>query len=192
MTNIAGQTVDEQKFWHTYLFWARSSLDGSTSRKRSLLISKRSNRIKTTRSLHLQAIVFVAFALEYRLKRVLEECNVGYRKMDTLGPLLRNFKHRIEMASRVDGKGPIRLPTEWDSIESRLRRVIQLRNAVAHPNYQRWQTVWPADTRWSRACAKDAFNALVDMIRVTNKAVGYDSRSDREARAYYGTLKVLY
>jgi hypothetical protein len=189
--NLAGHSTDEQKFWHTYVFWARSSLDPSTSYKRALTISSASNRLQKSRSSHLQAVVFVAFALEYCLKRLYEESGVNYRRKDTLGPLLQNFKHRIETGTRIDGKGPIKLPTEWKSIEVRLHRVIQLRNVIAHPNYQRWQTVWPHDARRSRALARDAFNALVDMIRVTNRAIGYDSRSQREAKRYYSDLKVF-
>jgi hypothetical protein len=135
-------------------------------------------------------VVFVAFAVEYRLKRIYQELGLSYRKRDTLGTLLQNFKRRVETAKRTDGKGQVQLPPEWTSLEDRLRHLVELRNAVAHPDYQRLNNLWPQTTRRSLATARKCFNTLVDMIRVTNAAIGYDATTRREARRSYRRLKI--
>jgi hypothetical protein len=189
--DLSGQTRDAKRHWNTYLFWARVLLDPATPRRKFLVIGRASERLPRSRSAHLQSVIFVAFALEYRLKRVYEELGLSYRQKDTLGPLLQNFKRRVESAQRLDGSGQIRLPEEWTSIEPRLRNLIELRNAVAHPDYQRLDRIWPKAPGQSRATARKCFNALVDMIRVTNAAIGYDSTTRSEARRYFSRLKIV-
>jgi hypothetical protein len=188
--NLAGRTADEQKLWNTYLFWARVVLDTSTTQRRGLVISRGSNRLPRSTSGHLQAIVFIAFALEYRIKRIYEELGLAHRKRDTLGVLLDNFRRRVETANRLDVTRQVRLPGEWASIEARLKRLNSLRNTIAHANYQQLVEILPQDARRSRALSRSYFNALVDMIRVTNKAIGYDSAPRREAQRYYRKLKI--
>jgi len=188
--SIAGDSPEDQQLWNTYVFWARSVLDPSTSRRSGLLIARVSNRIRRSTSTHLQAIVFAAFALEYRIRRIYEVLGLAHRKRDTLGKLLSNFRRRVETADRLDGKGRVRLPAEWPSIEARLRRVNTLRNDIAHANYQDVLKLLPADARKSRAVARDCFNALVKAIQVTNRAVGYEHRSVREVNRDYRRLKI--
>jgi hypothetical protein len=175
--------------WHTYVYWARSALDPGTAH-RSLMISKASTRLRRSTSQHLQALVFAAFVLEYRIKRIYEVLGLAVRKRDTLGLLLENFKHRIETATRLDNRGLVRLPREWTSIEKKLRQLSDLRNQIAHANYKKVLTILPSDSRRSRALARSCFNAVVDAIRVTNQAIAYDGRSAGEARRAYAKLKV--
>jgi hypothetical protein len=190
MINLAGRTIEQQRLWNTYVFWARIVLDRSTTKKRDLNIAKGSNRLPTARSAHLQAIVFAAFALEYRIKRIFEELGLAHSKRDMLGVLLDNFRRRVETADRVDGRGRVQLPREWNSVEVRLKRLNSVRNAIAHANHEQLQNILPTETRRSRALARDCFNSLVDMIRITNEAIGYDSTSRRDAQRHYRRLKI--
>jgi hypothetical protein len=138
----------------------------------------------------LQAILFVAFVLEYRIKRIYDVLGLGYRKRDTLGALLQNFCRRLETAMRLDDKGPIRLPAEWTTIENKLQRVKDLRNDIAHANYRSVTKILPKDARRSRVIARDSFNALIDAIRITNQAVGYEHRSAKQAKHDFSKLKI--
>jgi hypothetical protein len=141
-------------------------------------------------SQHLQALVFAAFVLEYRIKRIYEVLGLAFRKRDTLGVLLGNFKRRVETGRRLNDQRQVRLPREWMSIEKKLSRLNKYRNQIAHANYNELLTVLPPDSRLSRALARSCFNAVVDAIRVTNRAIGYEDRSARDARRVYARLKV--
>jgi len=128
--------------------------------------------------------------LEYRIKRIYEVLHLAYRKRDTLGVLLNNFKRRVETGRRFNDKRPVRLPPEWTTIEKKLLTLNTLRNNIAHANYKELQRLIPHDPRKSRAVARVSFNAVVDAIRVTNQAVGYENRTAREARRYFSRLKI--
>jgi hypothetical protein len=187
--SVAGDTPEDQQLWHTYFFWPRAILSPSATRK--LRTNGVFKRLPRSRSSHLQAIVFAAFALEYRLKRIYEVLGLSYRDKDTLGALLANFRRRVETAARLDGRGPVRLPAEWASVESRLKRLNTIRNHIAHANYRKLLALVPSDTRASRAIARQCVNALVDAIRVTNRALGgYDRLTPSEARRYYSRLRI--
>src|SRR5690349_11624323 len=104
LTSPAGETPQDIQLWNTYLFWALSAASPSKSRVRLLPITKPANRIKKSTARNLQAILFAAFALEYRLRRIYDFLGLQVRKNDTLGALLRNFQ-RMATARRPDGKG---------------------------------------------------------------------------------------
>jgi hypothetical protein len=185
----AGRTREDRQLWNTYLFWARSAAAPSTSRS-GLVISKRVNRIRDSTARNLQAILFASFALEYRLKSIYELLGLQTRRRDTLGTLIQNFPHRVATARRLDGKGNVRLPPEWKSIEKRLKILCQWRNDIAHANYRDIRTILPSHTKKSRRQACNCFNAVVDTIRITNRAIGFAAASLREDRKYYRVLRI--
>ena len=189
-TSPAGETLQDKQLWHTYLFWALSAAATGKSKPKALQISKQANRVKRSTARNLQAILFAAFALEYRLKRIYEILGLHVRRNDTLGALLRNFPHRIATARRIDGKGYVRLSKEWTSIQKRLEKLCQWRNAIAHANYKQVLILLPSDTRKSRNQARDCYNAVIDTIRVTNRAIGYDADSWKADRKYYARLRI--
>jgi hypothetical protein len=185
MRAIAGDTPQDRQLWHTYLYWARSELLPSAH---GLIIGDPKNRLPPKTSEALRALVFAAFALEYRLKRTLLFIGQSPRARDTLGSLLSNIDVRLGQATRLDGK-PITLPKEWTRVKKRLEELVKLRNDIAHANYTRLNRRL-ASTQTKRRIAKTLFNAVIDAIRILNHAVGYDTRSRRVARGEYGRLKV--
>lgn len=189
--NIAGKTKEDQRLWNTYLYWARGTLDSTTKKNRALDISRQSQRIPASPATSLQIILFVSFALEYRLRRVYEVLGLRSRKRDGLGTLVNTFRQRVEVMPRLDGAGLIRLPREWARVQARLIELNRLRNALVHGNYATVLKEIAVDPRKIRQKARASFNALVDAIRITNQAIGYDTGKGRKTRAYYRQLKVL-
>lgn len=190
LINIAGQSEGDQRLWNTYLFWARGTLDPTTRKNRSLDISKARQRIPASTATSLQIILFVAFALEYRLKRIYEVLDLGSRKRDGLGTLIQNFRRRLEVTPRLDDAGLIRLPPEWTRVQKRLEELNRLRNALVHGKYDEVLKSIAVEPRKMRQVARASYNALVDVIRITNQAIGYDTGKQRKTRAYYKQLKV--
>ena len=189
--NIAGETKDDQRLWNTYLYWARGTLDPTTTKNHVLNISRQGQRIPASAATSLQIILFVSFALEYRLRRVYEVLGLRSRKRDGLGILIDNFRKRIEAMPRLDGAGLIRLPPEWARVQARLIELNRLRNALVHGNYASVLRETAVNPRKIRQKARASFNALVDTIRIINQAIGYDTGKQRKTRAYYQQLKVL-
>lgn len=189
--NIAGQSERDQLLWNTYLYWARGTLDPTTRKNRSLDISKARRRIPASTATSLQIILFVSFALEYRLKRIYEVLGLSSRKRDGLGTLIDNFRRRVEVTPRLDGAGLIQLPPEWTRVQRRLEELNRLRNALVHGNYAKVLEAIAVEPRKIRQVARGSFNVLVDVIRITNQAIGYDTGKHRKTRAYYQRLKVL-
>ena len=186
--SLAGDSNQDRQLWNTYFSWARSVLD--PKRRQELARKAQFRRISRHKAAHLQAIVFAAFALEYRVKRIYKVLGLAHREKDTLGSLLSHFRHRVETAERLDGHGRVQLPAQWKSIEARLRELNRFRNSIAHANYQQVLDFLPNDARRSRAVARRCFNALVDAIHVTNKAIGYETLSESDATRYYRKLKI--
>lgn len=188
-SNLAGDTAAEQKLWRTYLFWARDSVAGPNEFWRGLDIAKPGSRLSPSAAYSLQAIVFTALALEYRLKRTLESLGVSVRRRDTLGVLLQHFRRRAETAQRFDAKGPVRLPKEWTRIEKRLNALVQARNRIVHAHHHDVIALI-SNRRQAGRKAKAHYNALVAAIRVINEATGRDMGSSKDRRAYYKVLAV--
>jgi hypothetical protein len=184
--SVAGDSPEDQRLWHTYFHWPRAVLSPASR----LSARPEFRRLSKARSGHLQAILFAAFALEYRVKRLYDVLKLRYREKDTLGALLGNFRRRLETSDRLDGQGPVRLPAEWARIERGLKELSWLRNQIAHANYKKVLSLLSTNARQSRAMARRCFNTLVDAIRVTNRAIGYETLAPREARRYYSRLKL--
>jgi hypothetical protein len=186
--NLAGNSRNDQRLWNTYVFWARSELAPSSSA--ALEIGRSRNRITNKRANAFRAIVFAAFVLEYRIKRIYGELGVTFKHKDTLGQLLKDFKRRVEAKSRLDNQRPIRFPREWDGIYSRLTMLKELRNEIAHAKYAQLQARIGAKPRSLLRRAFSSYNSVIDAIRVTNVAIGYDTRTGSVVRAYYRQLRL--
>jgi hypothetical protein len=130
--------------------------------------------------------VFTAFALEYRIRRIFKVLGLSHRERDTLGSLVTSFKTRVERATRLDNKKPIRLPSSWARLQLRLKRLVAARNRIVHGNEAEVQQV--LTTRPRRVAARH-FNTLVRFIETTNRAIGYDDPK-RPERARYQQLRV--
>jgi hypothetical protein len=183
--NVAGRTFGDRRVWNTYLYWARSSFPAIDP---TLQIAKPENRLTVEQDRALQSIVFTAFVLEYRLKRTFEYVGIAFRRRDGLGTLVAVCRERIEQARTRDGRAIV-LPREWLAVEERLKRLVELRNAVAHADYAKVRSL----TRGSKSLGKEArqsYNAVVDAIRILKQAVKDDTRRGRAARQHYDRLKV--
>ena len=191
MVDVAGRADEDRKLWNTYLFWARAAVDSGTSSKRGLDIARPRKRVRATDAKALHAILFTSFALEYRLKRIFEVLGLKPRKRDTLGVLINNFQRRVETATRLDRIDLVRLPPEWSRIHQRLVKLNELRNAIVHGNYAKVIAEVSSRPRALPRLAQTSYNVLVDAIRITNNAIGYDPRTKREGVKYYRRLKVL-
>jgi hypothetical protein len=187
MANLAGETDRDAKIWNQYVFWARPALDTKTESASGLDISDPRRRLTVKQEAALRAIVFTSFALEYRIKRILEALGLSFRKRDSLGSLLENFRTRIETAMRMDDGKKIRLPSTWPSLEKRLKKINELRNRIAHAKYAEVNHIL---TERPGRVASRSFNALVDFIQVTNEAIGYDTDRPAVRRKRYRELKV--
>lgn len=82
MDTFDGDSQDDRKLWHTYLYWARerAMMCSSAIPVPGVIVDDPINRVDSSIGKSLQAILFSSFALEYRLKRVLICMNVSFPK----------------------------------------------------------------------------------------------------------------
>lgn len=88
MIRFDGNTPDDVKLWHTYIYWAREKAKfGQIKYKATIqaIADDPNNRVEDSLSLALQTIIFSSFALEYRLKRVLASMGVKLKSKKDLG-----------------------------------------------------------------------------------------------------------
>jgi hypothetical protein len=182
-----GKTDDDRALWRTYLHWGREQLrPGATG----AMVDDPSKRISETESRALQAVLFSAFALEFRLKRVLTFLNASLKPDEGLKNLLKEFWSKLAGRARVDGKGEITIPAEWDSISAVLSELADVRNDIAHANHRETLAFIRGAGSDPTTRARTFFNAVVDAIRIVNQGTGYDDRPDPELRAYFEPVKV--
>jgi hypothetical protein len=181
---IAGETDEDRKLWNTYMYWAHSSCSAPAG----LDIYKKDRRLTQETAAALQTIVFSAFMLEYRLKRIADVRCFRFRKRDTLSKLIDNFQRHIELTNRIDNDEPVRLPDEWKRVKTQLDRLSKFRNDIAHANYAKVMDRL-SDGESLPKLAAELFDAVIDAIRITNRAIGYDPSSDAASDRYYDALK---
>ncbi len=191
MPTFDGDTPADRKLWHSYVYWARerASMSASAVPARGAIVDDAGNRVDATISKALHAILFTSFALEYRLKRVLISMNVPFCQKETFGPFLNKFWGRLASVTRLDGQGSCLPPSDWLTIEPDLKRLVKLRNHIAHANYTDTlqflsQTSSPTEQ------VRDLYNAAIQAIRLVNEGTGYDTRSRKELDEYFEPLKV--
>ena len=192
MATFDGDSQDDRKLWHTYLYWARERAMTSSSAVpvQGVIVDDPVNRVESSISRSLQAILLSSFALEYRLKRVLICMNVRFRKKETLGPFLEKFWSRLRTVVRLDGRGNCSPPASWERLEPHLKRLVDLRNDIAHANYTETLNFLSANVDPQQQ-ARDFYNYVVDAIRLVNEGTGYETRSKEELDEYFGPLKVI-
>jgi hypothetical protein len=191
MVRFDGDTLDDRKLWHTYLYWARdqATISPSAMPVPGVIIDDPVNRVTPDISKALQSILFSSFALEYRLKRVLICMNVPLKAKETLGPLLETFWVRLQHVARLDKNGNCSQPNEWKALEPRLKYLVDLRNDIAHANYNETLSfLSKSSDPLQQAC--DLYNCVIDAIRLINEGTGDDTRSREEMNQYFAPLKV--
>jgi hypothetical protein len=184
--NLAGAAAADQRLWNTYVYWGRSSFKDPVDH---LDIADPNQRLPQREADALQAILFTAFSLEYRLRSVYESLGLAVRKRDGLAALLTNLQPRLEGKPGFTGK-PITFPPEWVSVRARLQTLLEARNRIAHGNREPVSEMLRDTTRLWRT-ATDGHNAFIDAVRIISVSLGYDRRVGREQAQYYSRLQVL-
>ena len=190
MPTFDGETSQDRQLWQTYLFWARErALSRDDRDLRPAIVDDPNRRVSPEVSNALQLILFSAFVLEYRMKRVLSCMQARLRDSDNLSILVQNFWKRLNKKGRLDSKGTCAPPGDWQNIEDIVGKLADLRNDIAHADYEdvleflsrRGEPV-PTSQRY--------YNAVIDAIRLINEGTGYDDRSTADLRSYFDPLKV--
>ncbi len=191
MGTFDGDSQDDRKLWHTYLYWARERAMTSASAipVAGVIVDDPGNRVDSSIGRSLQAILFSSFALEYRLKRVLICMDVSFPKKETMGPFLERFWSRLRAVARLDGRGKCSAPAGWQRLEPHLKRLVDLRNNIAHANYTETLNFLSVGDNPQQQ-ARNFYNYVVDAIRLVNEGTGYDTRSNEELDEHFRPLKV--
>ncbi len=186
-TNLAGTSVGDRRLWNTYVYLARTAFTEAVPG--DLIIASANARVSARNQSSLEAVLFSAFALEYRLRSVYSALGLSVRRRDGLWDLLSNLELRARSVPGFHGRA-IRFPAEWKRVLPRLQRLLELRNLIAHGHTTKVRALissrWPSMRREARRC----YNAFIDGVRIINIAIGYESLRGAELRAYYSALKV--
>ena len=141
MVGFDGNTSEDKKLWHTYVFWAyapaRSLAGPPPQGKQPPHAADPNNRLRESLARALQTILFSSFVLDYRMRRVFEAFGLHLRPKTTLGPLLNCFWPRLAVVDRLDKNGKCLPPPEWSICEPDLQHLVRLRNDIAHANYKK-------------------------------------------------------
>jgi hypothetical protein len=191
MTTFDGETQYDRRLWHSYIYLAKRyaiASGGRTASSTPAIADDPSNRVGEPLVEALQTVLFSAFALEYRLKRVLIAMGQPPRQKDTLTPLFEGFWTTLSHVNRLDGKGRCAPPAEWASCEPTLKELISVRNQMAHANYKDVLEFLGRTDPLRRA--RRYYNTLVDAIMLINLGTGYETRPLYEVEDYFRPLKV--
>ncbi len=190
--SFAGDTLEDRKLWGTYVYWALEKarfgqIKGKTTTPAG--VDDPINRVEDSLSFALQTIVFSAFVLEYRLKRVSIYMHVEIESKETLGSLLCKFWPRLSGKNRLDKKGKCSPPSEWDNYFEDLKQLVKRRNDIAHANYSKTLSLF-SGVENPLEMARKYFRSVVHAIRIINIGTGYETRSDEKAKKDFEPLMV--
>jgi len=133
-----GKQSDDVKLWHTYMHQAKAAataLPGVAASLIPAICDDEAQRLRPEFAKALDATMHAAFALEYRIKRVLEERGLRIRDRSTgLSKLVKIVWLRLAAVERSDGKGKCAEPAEWKALVPTLQRLAKVRNDIAHAN----------------------------------------------------------
>lgn len=190
--SFAGDTLEDKKLWGTYVYWAlEKARFGQTEGKTTTPagVDDSNNRVEDPLSFALQIIVFSAFALEYRLKRVLIYMHVEFGLKETLCPLLCKFWTRLSDKDRLDKKGKCSPPSEWNNYFEDLKQLVKLRNNIVHVNYSETFSFF-SGVENPLEMARKYYRSVVHAIRIINIGTGYETCSNEEAKKAFKPLLV--
>ena len=188
MKAFDGNTEDERRLWHSYVGLARRHAISSGGSATAPAIVDDPNRLLSDQKMEtLQTLLFSSFALEYRLKRVLFEMGRPIPEI-TLSPLFDRFWNELSGVDRLDKNGKCAPPAQWKALEPVLKKLIFLRNKMAHANYEDILKflAQPDPPKKSR----EYYNAVVDAVMLINLGTGYEARSQPEVKKYFSALLV--
>ncbi len=189
---FAGDTPEDTKLWNTYVYWALEKARFGQAKGKIItpaVVDDKKNRVGDSLSFALQIIIFSAFALEYRLKRVLIERGVKSKSKKTLKPLLDIFWKELKKKDRWDEEGKCFQPPEWNSCNKDLRKLVELRDKIVHANYLEIRSFF-SGTENSLETALRYYRSFIKAIGLISIGTGYGIRSNEEVENELKSLLV--
>ena len=189
MTTYDGASDDDRRLWHSYVYLARQHAITSGGKAIApAIVDDASHLVHDSLREALQTVLFSSFVLEYRLKRVHIEMGRP-PKQTTLSPLFDGFWKALRNVDRLDGAGKCAPPTQWASLAPRLKRLITLRNQMAHANYV--NVLKFLGQKDPPRQARDHYNDVVEAIMLINLGTGYETAPFDEVEKYFAPLRVV-
>jgi hypothetical protein len=136
----------------------------------------------------IQALLFSAFLLEARLKRVLQQMGRPPSARDGLDAVIKTFWSKLAHVPKISGVGMCSQPPEWALIEADLQQLRQLRNSMAHGNLERVRADLPSDR--APEVALRMYNSVVQAIALVNIGTGYESETPSAVLSRFSMLHV--
>ena len=187
---IDGESEEHRKLWYSYLYWAREqAISSGAIAIGEAIIDDQSIRLPQDLSNSIKIIIFSAFALEYRMKRVLISFGAKLGEKETLGKIYGQFWPRLKDKNRADNTGLCRKPPSWKSIRGSLDKLVELRKIIAHAKYSELAN-YLRNRDDHLQTAYHYYNTVVDAIRLINQGIGHDTRSEDMLVKYFEPLKV--
>ena len=137
----------------------------------------------------LQAVVFAAFALEYRLRTVYDALGLVPRDRDGLWDLASKLEQASRGRTGLNGK-PVKFSAEWRTVLPRINRLSELRNRIAHGKANKVGDLITDRSPSMKVQARRGYNSFIDAVRIINVAIGYEWRRGEDRRQYYAALRV--
>jgi len=185
----SGDSPDDEKLWFAYFaaasqavvaeqpLWKPTGFDELTD-------PKANPDMKLVAAM--QCIVGSAFAIEYRMKRVLEILGVSGKEGKGLNELLDCFWCWLSRIGKWDGTGLCAQPDGWSSLEKSLDSLRKVRNDIVHSKRKQVLAALGSDPL-TIAC--DFYNAAIDAIRLVNWGTGYTNEQSA-SQQYWDGLKL--
>lgn len=187
--DYAGWDEDEARIWHSYMFAAVRLAHESAGLPvpRGLICRRQGNRLTTKQEDALALICFCAFALEYRMKRILLDDAKKKRKSGRerkalsgmfLGDFLGINRHRGKRDFwQLLGE---RQPTNWPQ---ELTEVCNIRNKVAHGKWSQLASLLREERTTLPAIARRLYDAMILAMAMMNAVKSYGGTTNFRAQA---------
>lgn len=192
MHRFDGKTENERRVWHSYMRIARDRVIASGA----VPLTKTPPEISNDKLVWdekareaVQTIVFSAFILEARLKRVLNEMGRPPRKLDGLNNVLTNFWKALSGVKKIGCDDICSPPPEWTQVEVQLSELRQFRNVMTHGNLS--EVARRLQSQDAQAKARDLYNAVMKAILLINLGTGYETKSPKDAWDNFAPLLML-
>ncbi|MFX0195735.1 MAG: hypothetical protein ACFFCW_06395 [Candidatus Hodarchaeota archaeon] len=194
MVKYSGDTKEDERLWHTYLYWARKEArfpESDVPPKKKANVDNPDNRIDEKHAAALRIILFSCLALEYRLRRVHKALNISCKdsESETLWPFFKKFWKRLRETRKQEGVDFCTPPPEWADVEPDLKFLIRLRDKIVHAHYRETlQFIFTTQDPIARA--RELYRAVIHAIRLINQGTGYDPRDPKELEEHFSSLMV--
>lgn len=185
----SGDSPDDEKLWFAYFASASQAVVAECPRWKPIGFNELTDpKMNPDRKLvaAMQSIVGSAFAIEYRMKRVLEVLGVLRKERKSLNELLDCFWCWLSRIRRWDKADLCREPNEWSSLEQKLDELRKVRNDIVHSNREKVLAALGNDPL---NIARELYNTAVEAIKLVNWGTGY-TNDQSASDDYWNRLKL--